>query len=790
MIVQLSANEPDKIKFPTRSLNWDWPAALLLLVCVLIGSGRLVVTRATDHLFLVAFLALLGCAAGLALGRSRFPAWFNTVLGLAYGAFFVPWQLGLAFFAGQEWPARMRDLAGRLGFAAGQFAAGENVEDPLLFVTAMAILFWLFGVNAGTRLARSGNVWAALIPFGLAVLVVQANDSREAWKAWLVAIFFLCALLLLARLQLLKHRASWETSGVYVPFELSPSITRLAFIFAAVMVVFAWATPTLGSTFNSIKSFWTEATFPWREEIGRALFPLQGGPGNSGNSFGEQLALGRGIPQSTQILFTVNTRAADLGPVRFYWRDRVYDQYEDGRWTSGYDARQTWEDLSAEQLAEYQGRSIADFEFVAQEGFELLHTVAQPVALDRPAEAAFASSEGGSLDVAALFALSPVVAGESYSVKGSLATPSAEQLRAAGSEYPAWVTERYLQLPVDISPQLTELAQTLAAGLATPYEIANAITDFLRAEIEYVDQLPVAPPDRDPIEWALFEQKQGFCNYYASAEVLMLRSLGIPARLAVGYAQGEREIVGDHSTYVVRRRDAHAWPEVYFPNIGWVEFEPTANQAVITRPTVSAEENLSEEELLRLLREELAGPQPPSGSVELPATVGIPEQVEPERNLNWLRPILASLALLALVLLLAWNWSRLQEGVRIPALIISGLNKFDLPVPQQVTRWARYSELSAIEKAYSEIGASLTRLGQAPKAGDTPQERSDSLARLLPELEADIKTLSQDYQFRLYSRSKISRDERALSIMNKIRGATRRERLRRGFEELIKLIKR
>src|SRR5687767_11533052 len=82
------------------------------------------------------------------------------------------------------------------------------------------------------------------------------------------------------------------------------------------------------------------------------------------------------------------------------------------------------------------------------------------------------------------------------------------------------------------------------------------------------------------LEWFLFNWKSGYCNYYASAEVLMLRSLGIPARLAVGYAQGEEN---DDGTFTVYERDAHAWPQVYFPAIGWVDFEPTASQPPIER---------------------------------------------------------------------------------------------------------------------------------------------------------------------------------------------------------------
>ena len=778
VIVQLSANEPHKEPAQVHALKWDWPAAVLLLSGVLLGSGRLVLSQATDHLILVSFLAILSCIAGLALARSRFPAWLGAVFGLLYGLFFIPWQLGLAFFSDQEWTARLRGLSGRLGFAVRQLASGENVADPLLFVAAMAILFWLLGLNAGYRLGRRGDLWGGLLPFGLAALVVQTYDFRDSWKAWFLALFILCFLLLLSRLQFLKHKINWEASQIYIPWELSGSLARLAFASAALLVFFAWATPTLASSLNSAEAFWTMISAPWRtvrEDLGRAFFPLQGGPARANNVYGERLALGRGIPQSSTILFTVEVIQEEQIPVRHYWRDRVYDRYENGAWTSSYDSRETWEDANADQFAELNGRITAQFLFTALENVVLLHTAPQPIALSRVAEFSFAPNDDGSPDLAALFAQSPVIAGESYGTRASLAAPTADQLREAGLAYPDWVAERYLQLPTDFSPRIGDLAQTLAEGQETPYDITVAITNYLRSEIEYVDQMPIAPFGRDPIEWSLFEQKQGFCNYYATAEVLMLRSLGIPARLAAGYAHGERQSAGDRVQYIVRQRDAHAWPEVYFPGIGWVEFEPTANQTPLTRPSSSSIENLSEEELLRLLREELAGPLPPELANE-PVIPDLPKNSVPITSFNW-RSILTLLALSALGAALLWNWKRMQEGTSVANLVVRGFSRFDLPVPDRVARWALSSELTPVERAYLQISQALTWLGYPPKAGDTPQQRSNALSTLMPYLSSEIQTLSKDYQSRVYSRSKVSREERALRIMKRIRWAARGEQI-------------
>ena len=763
---------------------------MLAMACVLLAGARLVATQATDHLFLVSFLAVLGCIAGFALGRSLFTGWLSTAFGLLYGLFFVPWQLGLAFFADQEWTVRLRDLGDRLGFAIGQFGDGENVEDPLLFITAMAILFWVFGLNAGYRLARRADLWGALIPFGLAALVVQTYDPRDLWKAWLLALFSLCLLLLQTRLQLLRNRMRWERAGVYVPFELSSSLTRLSFLSAAILVLLAWGTPTLASSLNSIESFWTSLTTPWtsvRDEIGRVFFPLQGGLPRARNYFGEQFLLGRGIPQSSDILFTAEVNASAQFLVRPYWRDRVYDRYENGIWTSDYEKREVWSDVDPDQFTDFRGRTLVEFQVMADENLELLHAVSQPIALDRAAEFSFAQNEDGYQDLAALFAQSPVLPGETYVVQASVAVPTSDQLRAAGTAYPTWVSERYLQLPTDFSPQIAELAQILSQGQETPYDIAVVITIYLRREIEYVDQMPIAPVNRDPIEWMLFDQKQGFCNYYATAEVLMLRSLGIPARLAVGYAQGEPETAEGRLAYVVRLRDAHAWPEVFFPDIGWVEFEPTANQTPLTRPADTPIENLSEEELLRLLRLGLAGPLVPSEADE-PALAAKAEDAETSAPVvlpNPLRPIFGMLVLFAIGAALLLNWKRIQEGVGIPELVTKGFARLDIAVPDPIARWARYSALSPVERAFLQINQALRWLGAAPKSGDTPEQRSQALAKLIPDLSNEIQTLSQDYQFRTYSRSKISREERALRFMKLIRSAARRQQVRTWIERTI-----
>ena len=163
-----------------------------------------------------------------------------------------------------------------------------------------------------------------------------------------------------------------------------------------------------------------------------------------------------------------------------------------------------------------------------------------------------------------------------YESVGHVSVASAVDLRGAGREYPLPISDRYLQLPIDFPERVRAQALELAEGWQNPYDIAVSVQAFLRT-IPYSTTIQAPPEGVDAVEWFIFENHVGFCNYYASAMITMLRSLGIPARLAVGFAPGDFD--RERGVWVVEARHYHAWPEVYFPNLGWVEFEPT-NSAV------------------------------------------------------------------------------------------------------------------------------------------------------------------------------------------------------------------
>ena len=148
---------------------------------------------------------------------------------------------------------------------------------------------------------------------------------------------------------------------------------------------------------------------------------------------------------------------------------------------------------------------------------------------------------------------------------------SSEDRQSGLIEYPLEMRRRFLQLP-SVDPQVAELAQAVTRDVTTPYRTTIAIKEYLLSHYAY--SLDVGSMlSVDPLKDFLFTRKTGYCEHYATAMVVMLRTLGIPARLVTGFLPGEWNDFGHY--YTVRQQDAHAWVEVWFPHSGWITFDPT-----------------------------------------------------------------------------------------------------------------------------------------------------------------------------------------------------------------------
>ena len=136
--------------------------------------------------------------------------------------------------------------------------------------------------------------------------------------------------------------------------------------------------------------------------------------------------------------------------------------------------------------------------------------------------------------------------------------------------------DAYLNLP-PLDPRIRALAQQISNRSQNDYQRASSIEAYLRTHYGYTLELPGTLAN-DPVAEFLFVRKKGHCEYFASAMAVMLRELGIPSRMVTGFRGAEFNDLT--SQYVVRASNAHAWVEAYFPELGWVSFDPTPATAV------------------------------------------------------------------------------------------------------------------------------------------------------------------------------------------------------------------
>jgi hypothetical protein len=260
-----------------------------------------------------------------------------------------------------------------------------------------------------------------------------------------------------------------------------------------------------------------------------------------------------------------------------------------------------------------------------------------------------------------------------------------------------------------------------------------AVQDYLRQAITYSLDIASPPAGQDPVDWVLFDSPKGYCNYYASAMVVLLRSAGVPARMAAGFAQGAYDL--DTGEFLVVESDAHAWPEVFFPGYGWVEFEPTASQPTVDRRAAFASPR-------EPVAPEPAQPAPllnPRPGEEDPLVAGAHG---PERaGLSWQ----------------GWVW-----------LIAAGLAALDGAWLWLRWRARRAAEVSPAATAYARLAGAARWMGQRWPAAWTPRERAAALARVLPERRAEVEGITANYELETYGRGDAAGDD-ALAAWRRVR---------------------
>lgn len=282
------------------------------------------------------------------------------------------------------------------------------------------------------------------------------------------------------------------------------------------------------------------------------------GTGGSGSVSGISLTstkteIGGPLSLSRRVLYTV------ASPRPAYWRTGAYVTYTGGGWARSTET----EPFPAGLDASTRGSTLRQ-RFTVKRSFPGLPAAWVPGEVGENVDSRTRVTKQGGLRVT-----EPLAPNETYSVTSHIKRPSPGELEQSGREHPQRV-QRYTTLPSSVPSRVKQKTDDITAGADNQYETAVAIEDWLEADKEY--SLNASDPSGGLADAFIFELEKGYCAYFASTMVVMLRTQDIPARYTTGFSPGQPV---DNDTYVVRALNAHAWVEVYFPETGWVRFDPT-----------------------------------------------------------------------------------------------------------------------------------------------------------------------------------------------------------------------
>ncbi len=475
---------------------------------------------------------------------------------------------------------------------------GTDINDPVVRVLVWSMLLWVLAIWAGWAVGRN-RVLAGLLPGLVVMTAITKYTNSDVAPLWLMTTSML-ALMSLSRFDANLRR--WFVSRLdYAELIISNTMLTAALL-TMVLAALGWVLPLISAK-DILESFRRHAVA--ENQAARSLgleaarqeqvrpplavsVPLR--PAGLPNHH----LLGSGPELSRDVVFTVRTGELSSMPVtnvqtiipRHYWRSYSFDVYTGTGWVSS--PVENMNIPAGQPLFEVpNGYKLLKQDFDLKHGDEgslywsgsLYRSSTAFKAAWRTPVGQFYPEAVDPLRGTDLYGATNTVPG--YQVESFIPQVSEELLRAAGRATPDFIQQRYTQLPPDLPERIYALTRNLTSTAATPYDEALAIESYLRANYPYTLEVGMPPAGVDVADYFLFELKKGYCDYYATAMVVMARSVGLPARLVMGYASGTYNPTA--AEYIVSAADAHAWVEVYFPGTGWVEFEPTAGQPEIIR---------------------------------------------------------------------------------------------------------------------------------------------------------------------------------------------------------------
>lgn len=609
------------------------------------------------------YAVIYGVLAVTAVCEMAFTRWYGLRISLETAAAVLLSAVYSPFFVWTGWPDKWNDREQwNLFYDDHIFSLHPFVVLALAAVLLVQFMSWV-GKNRGPMLSiLVGSV-------GL-MATVDSFFPYELWPniAWVVSAGLGWLVVLHLRQLRERHPESWEALAQR-PLELAlPAVIVIGLLLAAGVSM-----PRAPALLEDPYTIWSESqgrevpSFAGEGGVLSGTLSIAGGDrGNASSGYGrDDRNIGGGFDFDYSPVMTVQTSR------RSYWRGETKAVYTGKGWT----------DRRGAQLVPNAYGSGAELEALppladgvktekVTQTVTLLRKDRIPVLfgagpISRVTDLESDNNNGLQWNAAEweLRWRQPARVA-SYSLESAVTMLDRDALRAVSNPAPESASINlvpYLQLPDTLPERVSQLAADVAAAGTNDYDKAALLEKYLKDTFPYNNQPDVSKQtSADVVDAFLFEIKEGYCDYFSSAFVVMARSLGIPARWVKGYTSGVDPAVSDQmrfgggltdpdgpGTYTVRNADAHSWAEVYFEGYGWIPFEPTSGFTVpVPVPAGEAPE-----------------PLPSTEPAATPET-----EVVPAAESNWRAPVIAGAAVIllaaAFVLLRKRRGALLWERIR------------------------------------------------------------------------------------------------------------------------------
>ena len=578
---------------PVRVARWwtsweSWTTLLLILLAQLPVIGSLQSSEWVDEMPSLITTALAAVVAGWLLAQSRLHSSIATLIGVATGAAVV---LALVLqrvpiideTLGTGWSGRWAEFSLRMQAWGSAFWNASISTDPLPFVVLLVALVYLVVFLSCWAVVRWQNAWAALIPGGIILLTNISYLPGQPSLGFII--FLLVSVLLVTRMEFLRAGARWRREHVALPEFMSLEVMFIGCVVAVVLVGAAWIVPT-ANHWGPVASAWNRALEPVTtrvESLGQLFVGINSKREVPIHTFGPTLPIQGKVALGATPLYRVS--ASEPGNLR----GATYDEYTGGGWK-----------LNSAAPVPLSGTTVQAAEFGTQKTkAEVRHPVTAQVEVLAPGapdrrlltmgDPLTANVPGRQIVDPTSLAMGvipndPAVPGKTYTTVGAVSAAAQPTLLNAGTTYPQTIIDTYTGVPATTPQEVAALAKQVAGNSRTPYEAARRIEQYLRRTYSFTLDPPPAPPRRDAVAAFLFDQRAGYFDQFATTMAVMLRTLGIPTRVATGFVLDPADVDNVTKQYTVTEQRAWTWPEVYFPNLGWVEFNPTPSRPTIARP--------------------------------------------------------------------------------------------------------------------------------------------------------------------------------------------------------------